>query len=63
MSGRRDDLDFLAAKLKAEGRSYRQIAQELGVAPSMARRRVIRYERLRRENSPPETKPKKKARR
>jgi predicted transcriptional regulator len=48
-SQRRADLDELAYRLRAEGMTLQAIADRLGVTLAMARRRVIRHERLMRE--------------
>ena len=50
---RRADLDALAHRLRAEGLTFQAIAEQLGVDVSMARRRVIRYERTLREQAKP----------
>ena len=48
---RRIDLDQRAYELRQQGLTYRAIADRLGVDVSMARRRVIRYERTLREQA------------
>jgi len=48
---RRADLDALAHRLRAEGLTYQAIADRLRMDVSMARRRVIRYERTLREQA------------
>ena len=49
MTRRRTDLDALAYELRAQGLTYRAIADRLGVTLAMARRRVLRHERSLRE--------------
>jgi hypothetical protein len=48
MSRRRADLDALAHELRRPELSYQAIGERLGVSPDMARR-VVRYERVLRE--------------
>jgi DNA-binding Lrp family transcriptional regulator len=48
-SRRRADLDELAYELRRQGLSFRAIAARLGVTERMARRRVVRHERVLRE--------------
>jgi len=45
----RADLDELAYELRRQGLSFRAIAAQLGVTERMARRRVVRQERMLRE--------------
>jgi transposase len=46
---RRSDLDQRAYELRQQGLTYRAIAKWLGVTVAMARRRVLRHERMLRE--------------
>ena len=48
-SKRRIDLDARAYELRQQGLTYRAIAKWLGVTLAMARRRVLRHERMMRE--------------
>ena len=45
----RIDLDARAYDLRQQGLTYRAIAKRLGVTVTMARRRVLRHERIMRE--------------
>ena len=45
----RIDLDARAYDLRQQGLTYRAIAKRLGVNVTMARRRVLRHERIMRE--------------
>ena len=56
-SKRRIDLDQRAYELRQQGLTYRAIAKWLGVDVSMARRRVLRYERTLREQAKPPSRP------
>jgi DNA-directed RNA polymerase specialized sigma24 family protein len=49
----RADLDQLAYELRAQGLTYKAIADRLGVTLAMARRRVLRHERILREAAKP----------
>ena len=53
-SKRRIDLDQRAYELRQQGLTYRAIAKWLGVTLAMARRRVLRQERMLREAQPDE---------
>ena len=53
VSSKRADLDKLACELRAQGLTYRAIAKWLGVTLAMARRRVLRHERMLREAAKP----------
>jgi hypothetical protein len=46
---RRTDPDERAYELRSQGLTYRAIAKWLGVTVAMARRRVLRHERMLRE--------------
>jgi hypothetical protein len=46
---RRTNLDQRAYELRAQGLTYRAIAKWLGVTVAMARRRVLRHDRIMRE--------------
>jgi hypothetical protein len=50
-SRRRIDLDQRAYELRQQGLTYRAIAKWLGVTLAMARRRVLRHERMLREEA------------
>jgi orotate phosphoribosyltransferase-like protein len=50
-SNRRIDLDQRAYELRQQGLTYRAIAKWLGVTVAMARRRVLRHERMLREEA------------
>jgi transposase len=50
-SNRRIDLDQRAYELRQQGLTYRAIAKWLGVTLAMARRRVLRHERMLREEA------------
>jgi predicted site-specific integrase-resolvase len=49
VSSKRTDLDQRAYELRTQGLTYRAIAKWLGVTLAMARRRVLRHERMLRE--------------
>jgi orotate phosphoribosyltransferase-like protein len=49
MTRKRTDLDQRAYELRQQGLTYRAIAKWLGVTLAMARRRVLRHERMLRE--------------
>ena len=49
MTRHRADLDQRAYELRQQGLTYRGIAKWLGVTLAMARRRVLRHERMLRE--------------
>ncbi len=52
-SNRRIDLDERAYELRAQGLTYQAVAKWLGVTVAMARRRVLRHERMLREAAKP----------
>jgi hypothetical protein len=49
MTRKRIDLDQRAYELRQQGLTYRAIAKWLGVTLAMARRRVLRHERMMRQ--------------
>jgi orotate phosphoribosyltransferase-like protein len=53
MTRKRTDLDQRAYELRQQGLTYRAIAKWLGVTLAMARRRVLRHERMLREPANP----------
>jgi orotate phosphoribosyltransferase-like protein len=53
VSNKRADLDQRAYELRQQGLTYRAIARWLGVTLAMARRRVLRHERMLREAAKP----------
>ena len=58
----RIDLDQRAYELRQQGLTYRAIAKWLGVTLAMARRRVLRHERMTREAHGPDEKSRPKER-
>jgi transposase len=53
---KRIDLDQRAYEMRQQGLTYRAIAKWLGVTLAMARRRVLRHERMLREVQGPDEK-------
>jgi hypothetical protein len=56
-SRRRADLDAMAYELRRQGLTFRAIAERLGVTDGMAWRRVVRHERLLREQAKAASRP------
>ena len=56
----RTDLDTLAYELRKQGFTFRAIAERLGTSNDMAQRRVIRHERMLREQAKAASRPQSK---